>query len=177
MKMGPALFWGLILVIIGLSMVFKVVFNVDFPLFKIIFAFILIFLGIRILFGNIHSKDKNRDGDSVVFGERKFSTVESHKEYSVVFSKGDFDLRNIVLENETKKVKISTVFGASEIKLSRETPARIRVEAAFSGVSLPNGNTAAFGSATYESPGLDTSQPFLDIKIDVVFGGSEIKLY
>lgn len=175
--MGPALFWGLLLIILGLAMVFRIVFNIDFPLFKVIIAFILIFLGIRLLFGSFGDRHLKVDGNDVVFGEKRFNTLEDDKEYSVVFGKAVYDLRNEVLEGERRKIKISTVFGASEIKLSRDIPVRIRVEAAFSGVSLPNGNSAVFGNTTYESPGFDSNQPFLDIRLDVVFGGAEVKMY
>jgi hypothetical protein len=51
------------------------------------------------------------------------------------------------------------------------------VESAFSGTELPNGNSAVFGSTTYTSPNFDEGQPYLDLKLDVVFGGCEIKTY
>jgi predicted membrane protein len=177
MKMGSALFWGLLLIIIGLSMVFRIVFNIDFPLFKVIFAFILIFLGVRLLFGSFGDMNITTPEESVIFGERKFHTVEDRKEYSVVFGSGVFDLRDMPLEGSSRKIKISTVFGGSEIKISKNTPVRIRVEAAFAGVNLPNGNSAAFGNTNYQSPDFDPALPHLEVRIDVVFGGAEVKLY
>jgi len=177
MKMGPALFWGLLLIVLGLSLVFKIVFNLDFPLLKIIIAFVFIYIGIKILFGSfgiVHI----RGGDSdIVFGERRFEDFRDGKEYNVVFGKGVYDFRDFDLHGRTKKVRLNTVFGGSEIRLPRDLPVRIRVDAAFAGANLPNGNTAVFGNTYYESPGLNTSSPFLDLKVDVVFGGVEIRLY
>lgn len=175
--MGPALFWGLLLIFIGLSLVFRIVFNIDFPLFKIILAFILIFLGLRILFGSFGVVNIKGGEKDVIFNEKRYDYFENNKEYNVVFGKGVYDFRKISLSAGTKKIKLSTVFGGSEVKLSKEIPVRIRVDAAFAGAELPNGNTAVFGNTSYESPGLDINKPFLDLKIDVVFGGVEIREY
>lgn len=177
MKMGSALFWGLLLIVLGLSLVFKIVFNVDFPLFRIFIAFILIFIGIKFLvgsFGNIHVNSNDND---VFFGEKKYRHFDDRKDYNVMFGKATYDFRDIDLDNEVKKVKISTVFGGTEIKLPENLPVKITVETAFGGANLPNGNTAVFGSTYYESPNLDTSKPYLSIKADVVFGGFDVRLY
>lgn len=175
--MGSAIFWGLILIIIGISFIFRIVFDIDFPIFKIIIAFLFIFLGIKLLFGSFGSGNINVGEKDVLFGEKNFHHFEDRAEYSVIFGQGNYDFRDVDLSEGTKKVKLSTVFGSSRIRISRETPVRIRVDAAFSGVDLPNGNTTVFGNSSYESPGFDPSLPFLDIKIDVVFGGINLRLY
>jgi predicted membrane protein len=177
MKMGPALFWGLLLIIIGLSFIFRIVFNVDFPLFKILIAFLLIFLGLRLLFGSFGFVNVKTGENDVLFGEKRFDQFENHKEYNVIFGKGVYDFRDVNLEDRVKKVKLSTIFGASEVKLSSDIPVRIRVDAAFAGAEMPNGNTAVFGNTNYESPDFDPEKPYLDLKIDVVFGGVEVRLY
>ncbi len=175
--MGPALFWGLLLIILGLSLVFRIIFNIDFPLLKIILAFVFIFIGIRMLFGSfgvVHMRGGEHD---VVFGEKRYDAFENGKEYNVIFGKGVYDFRDFNLDGRVKKVRLNTVFGGSEIRLPRDLPVRIRVDAAFAGANLPNGNTAVFGNTLYESPGLDPSSAFLDLKIDVVFGGVDVRLY
>ncbi len=177
MKMGPALFWGLLLIILGLSLVFRIVFNIDFPLLKIILAFVFIFIGLRLLFGSfgiVHMRGGEHD---VIFGEKRYGTFESGKEYNVVFGKGVYDFRDFTLNGKVKRVRLNTVFGGAEIRLPRELPVRIRVDAAFAGANLPNGNTAVFGSTMYESPDFDPSAPYLDLKVDIVFGGVDVRLY
>jgi predicted membrane protein len=177
MKMGSALFWGLLLIVLGLSLVFKIVFNVDFPLFRIFIAFLLIFLGIKFLVGSFGNININSNDNDVIFGEKNYRHFDEHKEYNVIFGKATYDFRDIELQNETKKINISTVFGGTEIKLRKDMPVRIKVESAFGGANLPNGNSAVFGSTYYESPGLDTSKPYLSIKADIVFGGFDVRLY
>jgi len=177
MKMGSALFWGLLLIIIGLSFILRIVFNIDFPLFKILIAFLFIFLGLRLLFGSFGVVNIKGGENDVIFGEKRFHQFEDHKEYNVIFGKGVYDFRDLQLEGTAMKIKLGTVFGSSEIKLSKDMPTRIRVDAAFAGAELPNGNTAVFGNTIYESPGFDASKPYLDLKIDAVFAGVEVRLY
>ncbi len=178
--MGSALFWGLLLIILGLSLVFRIVFNIDFPLIKIVIAFALIFLGIKMLFGSFMGFSRvnvsGNDSD-VIFGEKRYDKFSNHKEYNVIFGKGVYDFRDYNLLQDAGRIKISSVFGSTEIKLNKNTPVRVKVDAAFAGVHLPNGNSTAFGTSVYESPGLDIESPYLELKLDVIFGGAELDLY
>ncbi|MCB8994574.1 MAG: hypothetical protein H6538_03090 [Bacteroidales bacterium] len=175
--MGPSLFWGLLLVILGLSLIFKIVFGIDFHFFRVFIAFLLIFFGIKMLIGHTGTRHFETKENDVVFGEKHYSNPDNDRDYNVVFGKGVFDLRGYDLKGERQRLKISTVFGASIIKLDKELPVRIKVESAFAGTDLPNGNSAVFGSTSYESPGFDDSKPFLDLRIDAVFAGCEVRTY
>jgi predicted membrane protein len=177
MKMGPSLFWGLLLVVLGLSLIFRIVFNIDFPLFKIFIAFLLIFFGLKMLFGSFHGPAIETKENEILFGEKHFSNPYNNRDYSVVFGKGVYDFRDYDLKGEKQFIKISTVFGASVVKLNKDMPVKIRVESAFAGADLPNGNSAAFGSTTYTSPDFDSEKPYLEIKLEVVFGGCEVRAY
>jgi hypothetical protein len=175
MKMGGSFFWGLFFILMGLGLVIKVVFNIDFPLFKFLIAFFLIFLGIKILLGNFgFGRFSHPKEDDVVFGERYHSSVENGKDYNVIFGKAVFDLTDVEVNECPTKVKISTVFGGVRVKVKKETPLEIKVDAAFAGAHLPNGNSAAFGTSYYTSPGLDKTQNYLLIEADVVFGGVDV---
>jgi len=172
--MGAAIFWGSILILIGLALVIKVVFNVDFPVFKILIAFLFIYLGLRILFGSFGLFSLKSGPNDVIFSERFFSSPYEHPEYNVVFAHGVFDFRDIDLSEGTKNIKIGTVFGGSQIKIKRDMPVRINADAVFAGAELPDGNTAVFGSSTYTSESFNPDSAHLNIKIDVVFGGVQI---
>jgi predicted membrane protein len=176
MKMGPSIFWGVLLIVIGLSLVIKIVFNIDFPIFKVIFAFLFIYIGLKILLGHSFKPFHEKKTDTeVIFGESSFNNVEDGKEYNVVFSKGNFDLRNIPLrEDGPTRVKINTVFGGARVIIDKNKPIRIKTDAVFSDAKMPNGNSTAFGSTVYTSDSLDFTKPFLDVKADVVFGGIDV---
>jgi predicted membrane protein len=177
MKMGSSLFWGIILIIIGLSLVAKVVFNIDFPVFKIVVAFIFIFIGLKIMFGS-NTKVFHRhyyNNSNIVFGETKFEKAKHGTEYNVVFSKGNFDFREVELNPEgPTRITINTVFGGSDILIRHDMPVQVKINAAFAGAHLPNGNTSSFGSTIYSTDSLDTSKPYLEINADVVFGGMNV---
>jgi predicted membrane protein len=177
MKMDSGLFWGLLLIILGLSLILKVVFHIDFPVVKILVAFFFIYLGIKILFGNFGVSMFKTGPHDVAFGEGNFKEIiQPAKEYHVVFGKGNFDFRNIHLpDSGYVEVKISTVFGGTEILLNSNTPVRVKADAAFAGTQLPNGNSAVFGTVNYESENFDEFKPYLFLKTEAVFGGVDIR--
>jgi hypothetical protein len=174
MKMGAAIFWGSILIIIGIALLIKVVFNVDFPIFKILVAFFFFFVGIRILLGSFGVFNFHTGPNDVFFGEREYSAPYEHSEYNVVFSKGVFDFRDVDLSNGTQNYKISTVFGGSQIRIVDTMPVRINADAVFAGAELPDGNTAVFGNSSYTSKSYNPDSAHLFIKVDVVFGGVQV---
>ena len=152
MKMGASLFWGIILIIIGLSLIIKIIFNIDFPIIKILLAFIFIYIGLRILLGPTFKPfHKHKDMNGVVFGENNFEEIEDGKEYHVVFGKGVYDLRNFEIIGN-KNVKISTVFGSSIILLKEGMPVKIEANAVFANAIMPDGSANSFGYAGYTSP-------------------------
>ncbi len=178
MKMGAGLFWGILLILIGLGIVIRVVFNIDFPLIKFIIAFFFIFIGIKILIGNYNFGHGEVDEDTTIFSESKVHGLEEDfKEYNVIFGSSIIDLRDVDLTKSSKEIKINIIFGSSVLKLDENTPVRIKADAAFASAKLPNGNTAAFGTGRYENEYFKKDTNHIYIKGDVVFGSLEIKSY
>lgn len=175
MKMSAGVFWGGVLIFIGIALIIRFVFNVDFPIFKVLIAGFFIYLGIRILFGSFGMVNVHAGPDDVLFSEREFIHPQNNKEYNVIFGKGVYDFTDIDLSEGNVYVKIGTVFGASEILIDRDMPVKINADAVFSGAELPDGSTAVFGSTSYESRTFNPDSNHLRIKLDVVFGGSEVR--
>ena len=165
------------LILIGLALIIRFVFNVDFPVIKVLIAMFFIYLGIRILFGSFGMFRFETGPDDVIFNEREFVRPEHNKEYNIVFGKGNFDFTDVDLSEGNVNVKIGTVFGATEIRIDPDMPVKIVADAVFAGAELPDGNTAVFGSSSYESESFRQDSNHLKIKLDVVFGGVEIKRY
>jgi predicted membrane protein len=174
MKMGAAIFWGSILILIGISLLIKVVFNVDFPIIKILVAFLFFFIGIRVLLGSFGVFNFHTGPNDIVFGEKVYSAPYEHSEYNVIFSKGVFDFRDVDLSQGTQNFKISTVFGGSQIKIREDMPVKINADAVFAGAELPDGNTAVFGNSSYTSKSYNPDSAYLYIKVDCVFGGVQV---
>ena len=172
--MGAGLFWGAFLVLLGVSLVIKVVFNVDFPLVKIAIGAFFIFLGVKVLFGKVLIPEGKVGPHDTVFTEKVYNNPEKGKEYNVVFGKGVYDFTNVDLSHGDFHAKVGTVFGGSVIKIDENMPVRIDADAVFAGAELPDGNTAVFGSSHYRTDSYNPDSAALIIKVDVVFGGVQV---
>ncbi len=174
--MGAGIFWGIILVIIGLGIIIRVVFNIHFPIFKFLVAFFFIFIGLRILLGSFGLFRWEAKETDILFKEERVRP-EDKKEYNVIFSSGEFDLRDIDLGLGNYQVKVNTIFGGTIIKVNEGTPLRIDVDAVFASAKLPKGNSAVIGSSLYTNEAYVEGDNYLFIKADVVFGSVEVKTY
>lgn len=175
MKMGTGLFWGILLILIGFGLIIKVVFNVDFPLLKILFALFIVYIGLKLLFGSFNIDFNFKGGDKdVIFSESYFNDIDDREEYNIIFSKGGFDLRDFELKPGKNKLKVNTIFAGTKIILPKEMPVRIKAESVFGSSRLPDGSSSGFGSTYYTSENYDETKDHLIIYTDVVFGSIEI---
>lgn len=173
MKMNVGIIGGIILILLGLSLIIKIVFNVDFPVFKILVALVLIYFGLRIILGDsFHLFHDVGDQNTVVFGERRITQIENGREYNVIFGAAHFDLKDFHLpDSQSFHIKINTIFGGTQITLNDSLPVRLNANTAFGGTKAPDGNTSAFGDLKYESDTAKMEKPALVIESNTVFGG------
>jgi predicted membrane protein len=175
MKMAPGLFWGVLLVLIGLAIIFRVVFHIN--LFGVLFAVFLIFLGISLLVGKSWMFQHKKGERNVMFEDRTvIEQPRDNTEYNVVFGRSVYDFRNIEFpDNQPIRVKINTVFGNSVILISKNTPVRIKSDAVFAASTMPDGNTVAFGSTQFATDTNAVSVNHLYIEAPVVFGAVQVR--
>lgn len=174
--MGAGVFWGILIILLGLSVILKGL-NLNFPIFKIIFGIFFIYLGVKIISGGFASRGFKSGPNDVVFGEKIFeASTDQKQEYNIIFGKGEFDLSNDQLENQSRKIKIATIFGGAEVKLANDMPVKIMVNSVFGGAKLPNGNSSALGTTYYQSENFNADSAHLFIKADVVFGGVDFNI-
>ncbi len=168
MKMGclfSATFWGILLIILGIMILFKVF------VFRILLSLLLIYAGIKVLTGGpIFKKGKN----TILFSDSKIEATSSSEKYNILFGKGLIDFSNVSLTNANVKTEINTIFAAGILKINPELPTKIVVSSAFAGAKMPDGNVVSFGEYTYKSPNFKPEENYLEIKANVVFGGLEI---
>jgi len=172
--MGAGIFWGAFLLLLGIALIIKVVFQVDFPVFKVLVGIFLILLGIKVLFGRFIIPSHHFEPEETIFSERTYDDPESGKEYTVLFAKGVYDFTNVDLSKGSFHTKISTVFGGTQIIVPRDVPVKITADAVFAGAELPDGNTAVFGSSVYQSDSWTPDTASINIKAEVVFGGIQV---
>ena len=162
-------FWGLALIVLGITLFLNVTFHISIPIFQILFAGFFVYLGVRILLGH-----RRHHYWSHWWGEdRHVEVASSGDRHDTVFGRNDVDLTGIQLK-ETTHVEVNTVFGSSRVRIDPAVPTRILASAAFGIVLLPSGNTESFGECVWKSPGLDESKPFLVLHAAAVFGSIRI---
>jgi predicted membrane protein len=165
-------FWGGLLVLIGLSMILKTVFKIDIPVFRLVFAVIIIYWGIKLLFGTSFTR---KSETNVIFNDTKIEQVVSGKEYNVIFGRSSIDLRDIEMIEGKSKVKINVVFGHSEIYINPDMPMKIIISTVFAESKLPRGHVSFFGDHVYKSPAFVEGEDYLKVELDVVFGNAIIR--
>ncbi|MFC1887332.1 hypothetical protein ACFLYK_00830 [Candidatus Cloacimonadota bacterium] len=158
------LFWGIILVLFGLSVILKSVLNIDIPIFKIVFALILIYLGIKMLTGPSH-----KSKDTVIFDKGRININLAKDEYNVVFGSGIIDLRDLKDLPKNMSKEINIVFGSGRIYLPENIPVKLKVDTVFGESRLPDGKTEFFGEYRYQK-GENFTDDTLFLEINVVFG-------
>lgn len=175
MKMAPGFFAGILLILIGLSAIFHILFNVN--LFGILFSFFLIFAGIYMVTGRSWFFRNNKASHSAFFEERSIVLQpRDHEEFNVLFGRMIYDLRGIRFEdNEPIRIKINTVFGNTILLVSKDSPVKIKSDAVFAGASMPDGNSVAFGSIQYKTESFGAVLNHLIIDAPVVFGALQVK--
>jgi predicted membrane protein len=159
-----SLFWGLIVILIGVSII-------DIPVFRMVFAFLLIYWGVKIMFGDVFSK---KSEGTVVFNEAKFNASSKNNEYNVIFGRSDIDLRNIDLGQGNVRAEINVIFGSGTVYLSPEIPAIIKVETVFGDSSFPGKSTSFLGDSVYKTPAFNENEPHLQLQLSVVFGSGRV---
>jgi predicted membrane protein len=172
--MEAGFFWGAMLIVLGVSLIFRIFFNISVA--RILVAFILIFIGIKLLIGRkIFStiQDENQGFG----GNRIYKTMpRNNSDYNTIFSKTTYDFRELdTLALPRTKISFNTVFGNTEILLPKGINVQVRTDAVFASSKLPNGNTIAFGTANYISDRNDSASTRLMIDANVVFGSIDIK--
>jgi hypothetical protein len=171
--MNWSIFLGILLVLFGISLILKVIFNIDIPVVRVVIALFLIYLGIRLFIGRDFSLiPRHENENTIAFGQRTINKIEDNTEYNVVFGKGILDLRNAhPADSQEISIRLNTIFGSSDVLYNDSIPLKIRSTSAFAGTKLPNGNTEAFGTFEFNT---DSSykKPFVRIETTTVFGGT-----
>ncbi len=177
MKMGIGLFMGVLIILLGVGIIVNVIFHIHLPIFKILFGLFLIYIGLRIIFGSwISFPSFLGNSGNAVFQERTYRGLpRDSKEYNAIFGKAVVDLRGIYLKEKVTIIKINAVFGGAEVLLSESTPVRIKADAVFGGVQLPDNISGAFGTSTYLSKNFDENKNYLIIEGTTVFGGIVVR--
>lgn len=176
------MFWGVFFVILGVLMLVNYVLGLHLPVFRILFAVFIIYLGIKILFGSFGFETRKITTDyQAVFSKSKFTypsqdNKESSNDYQTVFGNSELDLTAIDLTKGTEKIGIDNVFGKTKLLLKKGTPFKVESSVVFGQISLPDKQMSSLGDWSYQSENFSKDLSYLLIQADVVFGKLEIQL-
>jgi hypothetical protein len=155
MKWSKHMFIGIFFLLLGLSILIKIIFKVEIPLFRIVGGMFLVYLGIKIILGTVSPHPDNwASNNTVIFSDDEFKVDSSRQDksskYNVIFGRGVIDLTKTD-PKPGSVVEINTIFGEGVVLYDPKVSLKIRANAVFSDTRMPNGNSVNFGSLNYES--------------------------
>ena len=166
------IFWGSVLVLIGISVIVRVIFNIDIPVFRIVVGLLFIYFGIQLLFG-ISFKAPRRTNRKIHDNSGR-DVLNKSTEYNIVFSSGNVDLsewKDIL--NDTR-ISVNVVFGSATIWIDPEIHLQIENNTVFGETIFPGESISFFGSKKLNLG--DTRYKTLYLETNTVFGSVEMKM-
>lgn len=159
------MFWGVLLLLFGISLIIKAIFGFHIPIIKPVIGLFFIYLGITIILDIRHG----RAGFSM--GETHVKAIHPARQYSIVFGNGTIDLSNMKQPEKPVRVKINTVFGQSFITLNKAIPTQIQLNSVLAEALLPYDDLRQTSNTLYT---MGDAEPLLYLDINVVFGKTEV---
>jgi hypothetical protein len=166
-----AVFWGVLLIVLGALLILKKYVPFNLPVVRIIVALVFVYIGVRIIVRGPTVRDEN----TVVFGSRTTLAGETRgsRDYNVIFGSGDIDFTTMAPDDATREVNV--IFGSGTLRVNPEAPVKISMSSVFGSVRSPDGSTVSFGDRTWTSAAYREGSPALRIKAAAVFGSLSIR--
>lgn len=156
-------FWGVLLILWGLSLVLKAFFpSIRFPIATIFISICIIVFGFQLLIGGFGS-NRSRNHKRMSHGYTERISEEFSEELNVVFSTDSIRLNKVDVSTQDRYVDVNAVFGRAIIYVSSTTPVRIEADAVFGKIYKDSRLKWASGNETA-----------LIINADAVFGSVDI---
>ena len=161
------IFWGVLLIALGVWFLVRRYVPVHIPAIRIIIAVLLVYFGIRILVHGPFVHERN----TMVFGQSTMQFSPDHgRDYNVIFSTGTVDLSGVTISGSPVRTQVNVVFGNATLRLNPGIPARVNMSSAFGTVEAPNGRSVAFGDTVYTTASYKDGAPALEVHATAVFG-------
>ncbi|MBO9668363.1 MAG: hypothetical protein J7501_16310 [Bdellovibrio sp.] len=175
-----SMFWGILIVVIGLCFLADSVFGINIPIFRILCGVLLVYFGLQVILGSFGAQyklnaEKRKTDHEAIFSESTFQYPNGSqaKEYITVFGNSKLDLSSVEKVEEVNLESV-TVFGNTEIIVKKGTPLRIQAATAFGRSEMPGRNNFALGEYLYVTPGLKDGDPAMTFKTTSVFGSLKV---
>ena len=160
-------FWGVIIILFGLSILLREIFHIQIPFLKIIFGLLLIYWGVRVIAGGAWG---GRSGNTTVFGDSEMHYDSKHDDYDIVFGSGLIDLFKMETPLQNRKIEVSVVFGNGTVVINDSIPMKIEMNSVFGASILQDKRINAFGTSYHTTSAYKDGQPYVLLETNVVFG-------
>lgn len=161
------IFWGALLVLIGLEIIVKSTLGINIPILRVAFGLFLIYAGIHFISGLGYKKK------TIAFSKATFTAREQDENYQVMFGESTFNFFDAHLHNN-RKIAVNTLFGSTTIIINQNIPTKITVDTSFGTTNLPDSTQLTHGSYVFNS-GPSDQEPLLEIHARVSFGSLTIE--
>jgi predicted membrane protein len=174
--MDSKLFWGIVIILIGFSMILNHVFKVDIPFFKVIIALVIIYFGVSMLMGSFGVKVSKQGEHTSVFTTQRIKSelIDRDEEFNCVFGNMEIDLRHAEIRGNEHELEINSVFGSTKVFLPEGVRFRLKSSAFLGNVKTPTGNQSSIGESK-TSLGDETAEKTIWIEANAVFGNIVIR--
>jgi len=160
------LFWGLIIVLIGVSFMAQAVFKINLPIGKIVAGLFFIYIGVKMLFGVF---GKNQQATFMDRNDVQIETLKDSK-YDIVFGSQSIDLSQASSLTESSTIEVNVVFGSAKVIIPKNAQVQIKSASVFGSVKTP-GNNTVFGESDFST---GSGPATIYLKVNAVFGSAII---
>jgi len=165
------IFWGIVLILVGVWFLVRRLIPVQVPVFRLIIAALFVYIGIRMLVGGPFG----RPGRPAIFSESHLRYAPGwNRDYNIIFGRGTVDLTGVTIAGASVRTEVNVVFGSGVLRVNPAQPLRIDMSSAFGTVEAPGGRSVAFGDTVYTSPSYRDGAPALEVHATAVFGRLEV---
>ena len=164
MKITGSMLSGIILLIVGCVLLLANFIGLRVNLFRLFPGIALLILGIVILFGQFGGNHE------VIFDRKKIDLNEPFREKNIIFAEGIIDLNELKPITHHQKMKVNVIFASGKLILNPDIPTVIHASSAFGNLKFPDRTVNFLGSTDYRTGDIKSSEPYLDIEANVVFG-------
>ncbi len=169
---SSAVFWGVVIILIGLSIILREVFDIHFPFLRVFFGILLIYWGVKVIAGGFN---RSWGSNNIVFNEANIDDDGTKKEYNVVFGSSRVDLFKMQMPTSDQKLEMNVVFGSGKLIINDSIPMRIEMNAVFGNIQAPDRTKAGFGTSIYTTSAYKEGMPCVRLETNAVFGSLQIQ--
>jgi predicted membrane protein len=178
---------GIAIVLFGILLLIRNVFNIHFPIFPSLFALIIIAVGIFIVkssfsvpsekTGKPLEEEKGQDPISIsppdpgTDRKQEYQAYNSHQR--VIFGSGIINLKN---QAKDKHIDINAecMFGEMKILIDPGTPIAVNASIFAGSLKIPGSIGKQSGNLNYMSPLYNPAQPGIQFNLNISFGETSI---